>query len=176
MMVHWFLKGVSSDLVSKDPASAFEPIGIRKGCFKYGHHVIYNTGRFYPLDITQSILYYHLHFISVLHHFGLLNEVQRPDRDDHLQVNTFALRKGLDHKSRTTIHSLWIIDHFASDYWSRPGSDESKTHFQKHSAWSLSNEGYPFDIGSIMMFDSYDFSKDRFKRIWCMIQRLKMES
>ena len=40
------VKAVSSNLVSKDPLSSFEPIGIRKGCFKYGHHVIYNSGEF----------------------------------------------------------------------------------------------------------------------------------
>ena len=67
--------------------------------------------------------------ISVLSQLGLVNEHQRPDRDDHIKVDPFAIADGYLPK------------------------------FQKHSKWSPTNEGYPFDIGSIMMFDSYDFTK-----------------
>ena len=38
-------KGVPSKSITKDPESNFQPVGIRKGCFKYGHHVIYNSGK-----------------------------------------------------------------------------------------------------------------------------------
>ena len=70
---------------------------------------------------------------SVLTHLGLVNEVQRPDRDEYIEVNSFSI------------------------------SEDFKQLFQKHSEWSLTNEGYPFDIASVMMFDSYDFTKDWFK-------------
>jgi len=103
-------EGVAPNSLTKDPKSAFIPVGIRKGCVEYGHHVIYN---------------------SVLSQLGLLNEVQRPDRDEYIEVNTYVI------------------------------GDDFKPHFQKHSDWSRTNKGYPFDIGSIMMFDSYDFTKYR---------------
>ena len=68
----------------------------------------------------------------MLTQLGLVNEVQRPDRDEHIEVNWFAI------------------------------SDDFKQLFQKHSEWSPVNEGYPFDLHSVMMFDSYDFTKDCF--------------
>ena len=40
-----FKKAVPKELVEKDPESAFQPIGIRKSCFKHGHNVIYNSGK-----------------------------------------------------------------------------------------------------------------------------------
>ena len=71
--------------------------------------------------------------ISVLTELGLVNEVQRPDRDEYINVNWYAI------------------------------NDDFKQFFHKHSEWSPTNEGYPFDLGSVMMFDSYDFTKDWFK-------------
>ena len=71
--------------------------------------------------------------ISVLTELGLVNEVQRPDRDAYINVNWYAI------------------------------NDDFKQFFQKHSEWSPTNEGYPFDLSSVMMFDSYDFTKDWFK-------------
>ena len=70
------------------------------------------------------------YLILVLSQLGLVNEHQRPDRDDYIQVDPFAITDGYLPK------------------------------FQKHSKWSPANEKYPFDIGSIMMFDSYDFTKE----------------
>ena len=81
---------------------------------------------------TRSVWSWADYSFSVLTKLGLVNEVQRPDRNEYIEVNSFAI------------------------------SDNFKPLFQKHSDWSPVNEGYPFDIHSVMMFDSYDFTKDWF--------------
>ena len=53
-----YMEGASS--VTKDPESTFAPIGIRKGCFKFGQHVIYNNGELNRvqascLDMVQTL-------------------------------------------------------------------------------------------------------------------------
>ena len=49
-----YMEGASS--VTKDPESLFEPIGLRKGCFKFGQHVIYNNGELCRVKIPASCL------------------------------------------------------------------------------------------------------------------------
>ena len=83
-------------------------------------------------NVVPPIKFWNLikYSISVLSQLGLVNEHQRPDRDEYIHVDSFAIADGYLPK------------------------------FQKHTKWSPANEGYPFDIGSIMMFDSYDFTKE----------------